>query len=131
MDRDTLIFIAFCVFILLLGVRFWQQLRERTERTEADRSIADEAVPLPAKSRRRYFILIQVIVLGGLLIYMLSWLIRDFKGAEPVLNAGFILRCLIFVFTIYIFISRGRDLLRQRVKGNKKKYECVNIRVDG
>ena len=43
MDRDTLIFIAFCVFILLLGVRFWQQLRERTERTEADRSIADEA----------------------------------------------------------------------------------------
>ena len=116
MDRDTLIFIAFCVFILLLGVRFWQQLRERT-----DRSIADEAVPLPAKSRRRYFILIQVIVLGGLLIYMLSWLIRDFKGAEPVLNAGFILRCLIFVFTIYIFISRGRDLLRQRVKGNKKK----------
>ena len=109
MDRDTLIFIAFCVFILLLGVRFWQQLRERTERTEADRSIADEAVPLPA------------IVLGGLLIYMLSWLIRDFKGAEPVLNAGFILRCLIFVFTIYIFISRGRDLLRQRVKGNKKK----------
>ena len=96
-------------------------LRERTERTEADRSIADEAVPLPAKSRRRYFILIQVIVLGGLLIYMLSWLIRDFKGAEPVLNAGFILRCLIFVFTIYIFISRGRDLLRQRVKGNKKK----------
>ena len=109
MDRDTLIFIAFCVFILLLGVRFWQQLRERTERTEADRSIADEAVPLPAKSRRRYFILIQVIVLGG------------FKGAEPVLNAGFILRCLIFVFTIYIFISRGRDLLRQRVKGNKKK----------
>ena len=107
MDRDTLIFIAFCVFILLLGVRFWQQLRERTERTEADRSIADEAVPLPA--------------LGGLLIYMLPWLIRDFKGAEPVLNAGFILRCLIFVFTIYIFISRGRDLLRQRVKGNKKK----------
>ena len=95
MDRDTLIFIAFCVFILLLGVRFWQQLRERTERTEADRSIADEAVPLPAKSRRCYFILIQVI--------------------------GFILRCLIFVFTIYIFISRGRDLLRQRVKGNKKK----------
>ena len=121
MDRDTLIFIAFCVFILLLGVRFWQQLRERTERTEADRSIADEAVPLPAKSRRCYFILIQVIVLGGLLIYMLPWLIRDFKGAEPVLNAGFILRCLIFVFTIYIFISRGRDLLRQRVKGNKKK----------
>ena len=107
MDRDTLIFIAFCVFILLLGVRFWQQLRERTERTEAD--------------RRCYFILIQVIVLGGLLIYMLPWLIRDFKGAEPVLNAGFILRCLIFVFTIYIFISRGRDLLRQRVKGNKKK----------
>lgn len=49
MDRDTLIFIAFCVFILLLGVRFWQQLRERTERTEADRSIADEAVPLPAE----------------------------------------------------------------------------------
>ena len=121
MARDTLIFIAFCVFILLLGVRFWQQLRERTERTEADRSIADEAVPLPAKSRRCYFILIQVIVLGGLLIYMLPWLIRDFKGAEPVLNAGFILRCLIFVFTIYIFISRGRDLLRQRVKGNKKK----------
>ena len=118
MDRDTLIFIAFCVFILLLGVRFWQQLRERTE---TDRSIADEAVPLPAKSRRCYFILIQVIVLGGLLIYMLPWLIRDFKGAEPVLNAGFILRCLIFVFTIYIFISRGRDLLRQRVKGNKKK----------
>ena len=82
MDRDTLIFIAFCVFILLLGVRFWQQLRERTERTEADRSIADEAVPLPAKSRRCYFILIQVIVLGGLLIYMLPWLIRDFKGTE-------------------------------------------------
>ena len=101
MDRDTLIFIAFCVFILLLGVRFWQQLRERTERTEADRSIADEAVPLPAKSRRCYFILIQVIVLGGLLIYMLPWLIRDFKGAEPVLNAGFILRCLIFVFIGY------------------------------
>ena len=125
MDRDTLIFIAFCVFILLLGVRFWQQLRERTERTEADRSIADEAVPLPAKSRRCYFILIQVIVLGGLLIYMLPWLIRDFKGAEPVLNAGFILRCLIFVFTIYIFISRGRDLLRQRSAWIRRLRVCL------
>ena len=114
MDRDTLIFIAFCVFILLLGVRFWQQLRERTERTEADRSIADEAVPLPAKSRRCYFILIQVIVLGGLLI-------RDLMQPEGLEISNLFLRCLIFVFTIYIFISRGRDLLRQRVKGNKKK----------
>lgn len=121
MDRDTLIFIAFCVFILLSGVRFWQQLRERAVKTEADRSAADETVPLPAKSRRRYFILIQVTVLGGLLIYMVPWLIRDFKGAESVLNTGFILRCLIFVFTIYIFVSRGRGVLRQCVKGNRKK----------
>lgn len=121
MDRDTLIFIAFCVFILLLGVRFWQQFRERAVKMEADRIAADETVPLPAEGRRHYFILIQVIVLGGLLIYMVSRLIRDFKEAEPVLNAGFILRCLIFVFTIYIFVSRGRGVLRQYVKGNRKK----------
>lgn len=121
MDRDTLIFIAFCVFVLLLGVRFWQQLRERTEKTAADRSTTDETIPLPGKSRRRFFILIQVIVLGGLLIYMVPLLIRDFKGTESILNSGFILRCLIFVFTIYILISRGRGLLRQRVKGNREK----------
>lgn len=107
MDRDTLVFIAFCVFTLLLGVRFWQQRRERKTETEA--------------GRRRYFTLIQVIVLGGLLIYMVPWLVRDFRETEPLLNPGFILRCLIFVFTIYIFISRGRGLFRQSVKGNRKK----------
>lgn len=121
MDRDTLIFIAFCAFVLLLGLRAGLQFRDRTEKSETERTAAGKTVQRPEKSRRRFFSLVQVIVLGGLLIYMVPLLIRDFNGTGPTPDGGFVLRCLIFVFTIYIFISRGRRLFRQRVKGNRKK----------
>ncbi len=71
MDRDTLIFIAFCVFILLLGGTVFGSSSGsgRKERRQIG-VLQMKRSPLPAKSRRRYFILIQVIVLGGLLIFI-------------------------------------------------------------
>ena len=106
MSGDTIIFIAFCLFILLLGSRFRQRITE-----------SGGARP-EMKRRVRFFSIVQLVVLGGLMIYMIPLLIRDFSGPEQPPMTSAILRCLIFVFTIYIFVTGCMRLFGRKDQGN-------------
>ena len=132
MNRDTFILIAFVAFVFLVGIRIRQRWAENKSSRKEDMNRmpeeGKEEIPDKGEDRkilrkrlRRLFTLLQLLVLGGLIVYMAVALVDDFNLPERGETKNLILRCLIFVFTIYIFISRGRDLLRQRVKGNKKK----------
>lgn len=112
MSGDTLILAAFCVFVLLLGMRMRQRYAEWKKAGHEGRLDAKE-------SRLRSIItILQLLVLGGLMIYMIPVLIRDFS--QPIGEAGvnLFLRCLIFIFTIYILVWGLIQLSRQR---NKEK----------
>lgn len=124
---DTVIFIAFCVFVVFLGVRIKQgglQVRKGQMLQGTPLSGGAEVAGAPlaqnsrgGKNRRGFiFLLIQLIVLASLMIYMIPFLIRDFTQAESNDHLHLILRCLIFVFTIYIFVS---GVIKVFCKGNK------------
>lgn len=109
MSGDTIIFIAFCLFILLLGSRFRQRISEsKGGRPEM-------------KRRVRFFSIIQLVVLGGLMIYMVPLLIRDFSGPGQAPVTSVILRCLIFVFTIYIFVTGCMRLCGRKDQENAEE----------
>lgn len=111
MERDTIILAALCLFVILVGFRLRQRYVERPEQKRIEHS-----------SRFRLIMtIIQLVVLGGLMIYMIPVLWRDINVPEQVGGMDLFLRCLIFVFTIYIFISGVRVLLRQRNKEKSKK----------
>ena len=127
MDRDTLIFIAFCVFILLVIVRFKQDRRQgkNTGSTDDGRLTGTESAgeyserstgQVKREKWRRLFAIIQLVVLGGLIIYMIPVLGRGFMAPGEMDMMDIFLRCLIFVFTIYIFIAGCLRLLRRKNK---------------
>ena len=70
---------------------------------------------------RLVFRIAGLVVLGGLIIYMVPVLWRDFRMFGQGRLIEFFLRCLIFVFTIYIFGSGVRILLQRRNKENSGK----------
>lgn len=109
MSGDTIIFIAFCLFILLMGSRFRQRIRE------------SKGTRPEMKRRVRLFSMIQLIVLGGLLIYMIPLLIKDFSGQGQLVMTSVILRCLIFVFTIYIFVTGCMRLFGRKDQENAEE----------
>lgn len=124
---DTVIFIAFCFFVVFLGGRIKQgglpvrkgQTPEETPFSEGAEVAGPPVVQKSCggKNRRRFiFLLIQLIVLAVLMIYMIPFLIRDFTQGESTDYLHVILRCLIFVFTIYIFVS---GVIKVFCKGNK------------
>lgn len=115
MDRDTFIFIAFCLFLVLAGIRIKQRISGKRNHTASGSGKADKkpegAEPPEIRERRhrrerrvRIFSIVQLIVLGGLMVYMIPALVRDFMYPGRVEMMNLILRCLIFVFTIYIFV---------------------------
>lgn len=118
MSRDTLILVAFCVFAFLLGMRIKQRLSERKNKENVNKinknqrsKLAHSEEPPEVKARRlrreqrvRFFTIAQLFVLGGLMIYMIPALVRDFMVPGRVDASNIFLRCLIFVLTIYIFI---------------------------
>lgn len=126
---DTVIFIAFCVFVLLLGIRIKQRWQPGKKEEEASVS-EEEEIPetcivrnnrLRKERRRSIFLWIQLMILAVLSVYMIPFLIRDFTAGNPMPLVNIILRCLIFVFTIYIFASGCMKVFCKRNKANIKK----------
>lgn len=118
MSRDTLILIAFCVFALLLGMRMKQRFSDwkaRKNNVKVNKNqrpkMASAEEPEFVRQRRlrrerrvRVFTIAQLVVLLGLMIYMIPALTRDLMAPGHVDATNIILRCLIFLFSIYIFI---------------------------
>ena len=135
MGRDTLILIAFCVFAFLLGIRIKQRFSEWKSKKSGGKinknqrsKLAHAEEPPEIKARRlrrerrvRFFTIVQLFVLAGLMIYMIPALVRDFMVPGRVDLMNIILRCLIFVFTIYIFILGYVKVFGQKNKENAGK----------
>lgn len=117
MNGDTIILAAFCVFIVLLGVRMKQRYAEwKKNQVQLDPEVARK------ESKIRYwFTIIQLVVLGALMVYMTPSLMKDFTGAGSGNFVNVVLRCLIFICTIYIFIWGVRRLLSRRNKENREE----------
>lgn len=124
---DTVVFIAFCVFVLLLGIRIkqrWQSGKKETPVSEEEEMPKNSIAwnnRLKKKRRRFIFLWIQLMVLAGLSVYMIPFLIRDFTAGNSTPLVNIILRCLIFVFTIYIFGSVCVKVFCKRNKANIEK----------
>ncbi len=110
MERDEVILGAFCLFVLLLGIR------QRLHRTGQGQDQTEDGSRF-----RLVFRIAGLVVLGGLIIYMVPVLWRDFRMFGQGRLIEFFLRCLIFVFTIYILGSGVRILLQRRNKENSGK----------
>lgn len=116
MGGDTLILAAFCVFIIILGVRMKQRHAE-WKKNQAQLQPQDAR----KESKIRYwFTIIQLVVLGALMVYMVPGLVSDFTSGGSGDLVNIVLRCLIFICTIYIFIWGVSRLLSRRNKENNE-----------
>ncbi|MEG2227859.1 MAG: hypothetical protein RRY39_05095 [Odoribacter sp.] len=123
---------AFCVFAFLVGMRLKQRIsgwkkskaeikinkNQRSKIANAEESSEENKSLQRRKKRVRIFTIIQLFVLGGLMIYMIPALVKDFMLPGRVDAMNIFLRCLIFVFTIYIFILGYLKVFRQKDKDN-------------
>lgn len=113
MNGDTLILAAFVVFVLLLGWRVKARYAELQER--------EQQAPPEERGRfahaRKWWKAIQLLVLCGLLAYMVPFLWSDFHHLEEQKTIDVVLRCLIFVFTIYVLGWEVVRLIQQKNKG--------------
>ena len=119
MSKDTLMLVAFGLFVLLLGMRMKQRYVEwKSEKDGSGNVPGTFPERKEGNKRRRVLFVIQLFVLGGLLVYMTPILVRDFIGPDQVAPVNLFLRCLIFIFTIYVFVFGCRKAFRQKDKGN-------------
>ena len=113
MNGDILILAAFAVFVVLL---VWR-MKERF----ADLQRQEEQAPLEEKSRlariRKGWRVIQLVVLGGLAIYMVPFLWAHFHHLGQPEMVEVLLRCLIFIFTICVLLMELIKVVRQKNKG--------------
>lgn len=136
MTRDTFILIAFCVFVFLAGMRMrqrWSEWRkkktaepplaknQRSKAAHADESPEVRSRRIRREKRVRFFTIVQLLVLGGLMIFMIPSLVRDLMLPGRVETVNLFLRCLIFVFTIYIFIIGYIKVFGRKNKDNPKE----------
>ena len=134
MGRDFYILIAFCVFMFMLGVRLkrrWNNRKQKTAHTRINKNqrpkmAASDEPPLVRETRlrrerrTRYFTIILLFVLFGLMVFMIPALIRDLMQPEGLEISNLFLRCLIFVFTIYIFVLGYLKVFRKKGKVNQE-----------
>lgn len=132
MNRDTLIFAAFCVFVLLVGIRLKQRISDRKKQkekifgrenliteTEYREEVSEiETRKLRRENKKRLLAIVQFFILGGLLIYMILIFCRDFRSLGSLGGMNIVLRCLIFIFTIYIFILGYFKVFKRKDKEN-------------
>lgn len=117
MNMDTFIFVGFCIFMLLVGMRLKQRFGEKRKKEEARINknqrpkMANTDEPEAVREHRerrerrtRLFTIIQMIVLFGLMVFMIPALVRDLMAFSTIDKMNLFLRCFIFIFTIYIFI---------------------------
>lgn len=117
MNRDLFIFIAFCVFMLLAGMRLKQRFGDK-QRRNAEKIAKNQRSKIAKMSedpemrrkrenrekRIRRFTILQMIVLFGLILFMIPALVRDLLLVSDIDIPNIFLRCIIFIFSIYIFI---------------------------
>lgn len=133
--RDFFILLGFCVFTFLLGMRLKQRLAKkkpnggqiRIRKNQRPKMAACGEEPPLVKERRlrrerrtRYFTVVLLFVLFGLMIFMIPALVADLSMPERIRLPHFFLRCFIFVFTIYIFVL-GYLKVTKRKEGGKQQ----------
>lgn len=107
MNLDILISVAFGIFIVLLVWRMRERLKENSE--NQNYKVNEEESGWA--SFRKWWMIVQLIVLCGLLFYMVPLLWKDFQSLEERNCMQVVLRCLVFIFTIYIlFVRIGKRL---------------------
>lgn len=133
MSRDTFILIAFCLFTFLVGMRLkqrydaWKQKKGEThtpKNQHPGKSVEPEEVRarrLRREKRVRFFTIAQLVVLVGLMFFMAPALVKDFMAPGHVDASNIFLRCLIFIFTIYIFILGYLKVFRRKKEENTKQ----------
>lgn len=99
MNRDALMLGAFALFLILVVILWRKTCNEKQKQTTL------------FVGRRRIFKIIQLLILFGLLIYMIPLLWMDLQDVAQIVWSEFLLRCLIFVITIYILFLGIRRLL--------------------
>ncbi|MGL5681867.1 MAG: hypothetical protein ACRDDZ_02290 [Marinifilaceae bacterium] len=117
MDKDLFIFIAFCVFMFMAGMRLRQRFKERkqeasqniqkNQRSKMARMPEDPEMMrkrINREKRIRRFTILQMVILFALMILMIPVLTRDIASLDTVNITDFVLRSLIFIFSIYIFV---------------------------
>lgn len=111
MNLDTLMLVAFGIFIVLLVWRARERLKEGSENHEYKINKTKSVWDIP----RKWWMIVQVVILSGLLFYMLPLLWKDFQLLEECDVVQVALRCLVFIFTIYIlFVRIGKWLKEHR-----------------
>lgn len=133
MGRDFYILIAFCVFMFMLGVRLkrrWNNRKQKTAHTRINKNqrpkmAASDEPPLVRekrlrRERRTRYLRLFAVVLFGLMVFMIPALIRDLMQPEGLEISNLFLRCLIFVFTIYIFVLGYLKVFRKKGKVNQE-----------
>lgn len=134
MNWDIYIFIAFCVFMLMVGMRIRQRWNNRNKTPERKVNknqrpkMAASGEPPEVKARRirrekrvRFFTIAQLFVLFALMVYMAPSLVRDLMLPQGMDVPNFFLRCLIFVFTIYIFILGYWKAFKRKKKEEREE----------
>ncbi len=114
---DTVIFIAFCVFLFLVGYRLRQRFQkarisEDTLLQKSRRSLEqEEGEPEIVRERRRRreertrrFTIAMLCVLFLLMAFMIPMLVRDVQRFGQIDKMNFIMRVVIFLFTLYVFV---------------------------
>ncbi len=112
---DTVIFIAFCVFLFLVGYRLRQRFRkvrisEDTLLQKSRPSLEQEEPEIVRERRRgreertRRFTIAMLCVLFLLMAFMIPMLVRDVQRFEQIDKMNFIMRVVIFLFTLYVFV---------------------------
>lgn len=129
MNRDLFIFIAFCVFALLVGMRLKQRFgsKKTEDGTKVNKNqrpkTANEPPEVAEKRKRRekrvkIFVIVQLVVVFGLIVFMIPALTRDLMSFSTADAANVFLRCLIFVFAILVFITGFMKVFRKKTPDN-------------
>lgn len=141
MSRETYIWIAFCVFAFLVGMRlkkYFGSKKEEAEpqvkknqRSKAAKTEGAGQVPLPGRRDRsktlRVYTILMMVVVFLLILGMIPTLLRDVQRESGVDPTNLFLRLLIFLMACLVFVLSYIKLARQRKKesggkgGNIKK----------
>lgn len=110
MNLDKLMLVAFGIFIVLLLWRMHSRLKE---------SSGIDGRDIDGKKSgwtdfRKWWQIVLLVVLCGLLFYMVPLLWKDFQSFEECEGVQLVLRCLIFILTIYILFVGIRKWLKER-----------------
>lgn len=124
MNRDLFIFIAFCVFALLVGMRLKQRFgsKKTDDGTKVSKNqrpkMANEPPEVVAKRKKRekrvrIFVIVQLVVVFGLIVFMIPALTKDLMSLSTVDPVNVFLRCLIFVVAILVFVTGYMKVFRR------------------